>query len=293
MERDIVKILDKSYISIAALTCIVHIIGLVVLIRVKSPNANQKFIVINLAFTEMLFCLNQVIHFAWKGLAETANFKRTKATMTLRLFFFTTNKVVMLCLILDRFFDILLNLKYALYFTKKKIVTVMVVAWTTCAIYSVTVGVLDSLRNPLEFPKLHKNVNIYVSLVLDALIVICATTTYLYFYLKVKAILRKRHCNSTNQAQSSSFKFTIPFLLVATYVVFNVAGTLMVEFSGEGRGTYQRPLRLSGWNLVAVSYLSDGLLYVFLQKNVRRYIIDGFSKNILRRDITNSDTYTV
>ena len=274
----------------ASLTCLVHIVGLLVLIRVKTPNANQKVIIINLAFTEMLFCLNRVINLAWKNIMGGRNVNRVKAIMTVRLFFFTANKAVMLYLILDRFLDIFLHLKYALYFTKKKIVVILAIAWTICAIYSISLGVVDSLLYPLNYPKLHRKFNIPVSLVLDGLIVVSATITYLYFYFKVKAIHKTERGSSENQGQSSSFKFKIPFLLVTTYIMFNVVGTIVVLAGDKGRNIYL--LRLSGWNLIVLGYLSDGLLYVFMQKDVRKLLYEKLCKRALRRKITSSSTDT-
>ena len=130
------------------LTSICHTIGLVVLWRVKSPAVNQRIIIINVALTELLFCINQLAYHASKNILDQPSITQVKVNQILRLIVYTANKLVMVHLTLDRFADIYLNLQYAIHFAKEKVIKMLVGIWTISAVYGVVLGVLMEVTTP-------------------------------------------------------------------------------------------------------------------------------------------------
>ena len=258
-----------TYFSSTLLIFICHVIGLIILWRVKSPAVNQRIIIINLAASEMLFCANQLVYYASKDIFDQPTITLVKVNQPLRFIVYTANKLVMIHLILDRFADIYLNIKYALYFTQEKVIKILASIWIMCVVYGVTLGVLmEVFTKDREYPKFQYLVNIVVSIVLDALITFLAVGTFSYFLYKVRKIMTRDNLSNGNNMQNrksySKQKFLVPFLMIATYVAFNVTGTWLVTLYGIDPVLYY-----VAWLMVGFGYLTDAILYVFLQKDNR------------------------
>merc|ERR1711962_1942005 len=103
-------------------------------------------------------------------------------------FSFTSYKLVMLYLIMDRFSDIFLNLRYALYFDRKRVLKILSSLWVCSACYGIIMGIcgaidvtsggLDKLRDLYQIHNI-------ISVSLDGIIMLMATITYVYFFIIV------------------------------------------------------------------------------------------------------------
>ena len=258
-------------------------IGLIIFIRVQSSESNQKLIIINLAVTELLFCVTQIIYYGGKSIFERPSVLLVKVTMPLRLFAFTSNKLIMIHLIFDRFAEIFLNLKYILYFTKKRVIYTLLLIWIITFMYALTIGVLGHLQDPDGYPNIQNKVNNHLSIVLDFVITISAMATFSYFYTRVIKVLKGSHTlpeeNPHVKQKHPALKFIIPFFMVASYLLFNVTATIFAyvafHYGKHGLIYIDRYIKFThvSWMMTMIGYLCDAVLYIFLQKKVRDFLV--------------------
>ena len=275
------------YISICLLTAILHLIGLVLLCKIPSRIANQRLITTHLVISELFFCTTEAVLYFFKMFdVEWKNWDETQIE-SLWLYithfgsttlFVTANKLFMFHIILDRFFDIALHLKYPLYFQRKKVVRIILCWWISCSCYCMVMVVLVMHPSILDFPAAW-TIHNFVSMIIDSSIALAAVGTYLYFYRKVKAMTKqdKARINIDLSKQSFAFgrKFLIPFLMIFSYLVFNISATIIyqVRMIDRSMSSSLNHLCLQTARILAVfGFLSDAVLYVFMQRNIRSVI---------------------
>ena len=125
-------------------------------------------------------------------------------------------------------------------------------------------------------------INYYVSFILDTFIIVSAVWTYSYLFYKVLNILSSNVTSNGNETQKRSrhpsLKFLIPLLMIATYLAFNVSGTFIQNAAGYNFNQMSRKDLVMfhiGWLMIGIGYLTDAALYVFLQKDVRSFIMSS------------------
>ena len=251
--------------------------------KVRSTARNQRLIIINLAISELLFCLNQMVYYGARKLMEKPSVLLVKINLPIKMFALTANEFIMLCLIFDRFADIYLHLKYAIYFTKRRTVYILSTIWVLSAIYGTALGVFGHILSPGVYPTIHNDANNYVSIVLDIVITISGIATFVYFYAIVYQIRKRDNARFGTKTgprrRHPSLKFIVPFFMVVTYIMFNAMSTMISWFAfvcrKRGSLYYSKYFLLMhiSWVLVVVGYLSDALLYIFFQKKVRSYLL--------------------
>ena len=196
----------------------------------------------------------------------------------------------MIYLICDRAFDIYFHMRYPLYFTQQTTKRVLVALWIVCAIFAL-------LMVPMEKFKIQPAVQIILSIFFigtEVLIVVTAMITYSYLYIKVRQILANSHvlAHSGNTRQSQISKFLLPCLIIATYLIFNLTGIVLMFYSRIGlKGSSS--LTKSSLSEIAhlfwiLGWISDGAIYIFLQKSVRKRLKSVFKKSISPTTSTDS-----
>ena len=276
---------DIPLISLSVITTVFHIFGMIVLCCLKSK-LNQINILLCLAFSEMIYCLNLVI---WP-------IKALKILrLSLNLFCTLSNKMLMLILLGDRFLGIFLNIRYAIFVTRRKVVYLLSTTWGISGLYGLIPGLLVTINR--DYYHLVYYVHSYITLALDSIFTFSAIYTYGYFYCKFKATNRKDSNSRSARSLGGSarnFRFRIPFLIVATYLIFNVSSTIIFQDiqylrkKHEGRNIECDPCKfLTGiaYVLAVTGFLSDAILYIFMQRNIVRFLrkrvsqVSGTSNN--------------
>ena len=276
---------NTAVLAIASPTAILHLVGLFVLFRIKVPQFNQIKIMINLAFTELIFCLNVIVYFTVVKIVDK-DWHTLRHMKTLHLIVnnscVVANRLVMLYLVGDRFLDINLHMKYPIYFTKKRVMTVLFCCWVVGGSFGLIQGTLVALQH-------YSNRDSYVisnsiSLTLDSAIAVSAIATYVYFYSKVGEMNRRdnarRKGNQKRINIKHSFKFLVPFIMIVTYIIFNVSATVIWQVTslhGESNKKLTDILFQVAWIVELVGFLCDAILYVLLQRNVRTTLISKLS----------------
>ena len=258
-------------LSVTAVTLASHIIGIIMLNCAKSE-LSQSSILINLSVSEILYCLYRL----------TRPIRPLKAVrQSLNLFSTISNKMLMLTLLGDRFLEIHLNITYPIVVTRRRLFKVLGAIWVFGGIYGLIPRIVVATDKSLSIHIYY--IHNYISLAFDSIVTITAVFTYGYFFQQIRKINRKdsNRGSTKNLARrmGRKFNFRIPFSIVATYLMFNVTSTILFQTKNYRKKEYTRlglecsscPL-LAGaaYFLVVIGFLSDSILYVFMQRNVRQ-----------------------
>ena len=263
-------------------TVITHIIGIVFLFQVK--HTNQISIMINLSLSELLYCMHLTVKCFVKLAVEKYVWKNL---ITLRAFFMVVdmfsmfgNKLLMIYLVTDRFLAIHFSVKYDTYFQKDTVLKILACIWFSCGLYglfpAVLVGTSFLSRNEMY------SINNYVTLVLDLIFTVAAISIYIYLYHIVKRMRKRDISLGVKGAQICTFaNFIIPSLMVASYLIFNVSSTILWQvwqsrMRSMNKCSQCQSIYLLAYSLGLIGFLIDGILYIFLQKNVREFLITKF-----------------
>ena len=251
--------------SLAGVTAVFHLIGIVVLFKGK---LKQTTILLHVAISETIFCLNHAI---WP--IKSSNIPR----LSFNLFCVLANRLLMLVLLGDRFLEIFLNIKYPVFVTKERLIKVISIIWIASGLYGLITGILDGI-NKLHY-LLAYYISNYIVLVNDITFSVCAFITYGYFYLRIRA--------AKGKSKISKFNFRIPFLMVATYLIFNVPSTIIFQVYTHRKEENKIYLLTVAYFLFILGFLSDSLLYIFMQRKVQLMIR---RKVMPMSTITNTNT---
>ena len=261
---------DITFLVAYSIVAIIHITGLTLLCKASCSLPNQRLLVQNLAATELLFCLTMLTD-SIVVLSETGDtalfdyfsgFFVTLCNIELRL--------SILHIIIDRFIEIYMNIKYPLYVTRKRILALVVFHWSISAVSAM----IDVILVAVDVPHAYKQIGFYSFLALDLTILISSLTTYIYFFKKVRRI-RRVEDNGRGQLPESVLnllikKFKQPCYIVITYICFNLSSTLIYISSYHAQEPGQfRILYVSSTVLTLVGFISDAAIYVFANRNVR------------------------
>ena len=201
-----------------AIPAILHSIGIILLYKSKGELPNQRLVTLNLAVSEMLYCWLSVIHYA---IVLQSSLTTSKYYQAIYVFFhttlFATIRFTMFHIIIDRYFDIRLNLKYLVYLNKKILIRIIIFQWVL-AIF-ITLLSIALLYYKVVSPYTFRYATIIVTLCIDIIIIITAFSTFTYLFIKVKSALY----GTTQQGGRTKspmvwIKLRIPISMALTYV---------------------------------------------------------------------------
>ena len=255
----------EVFIALSALAGLLHIIGICLLFMVKTLPQNQKLLLMNLSAIEMVLNWLRVAKYSIVKETETMDthfldpffiFMETLSVFSMRF--------AILHIIGDRFLEVYLNIKYPLYMNSKRNKQILAIMWLFSIIFAVTRLLLYLFHSDIR-----NNVKFYDTtiLILDLLIFTSSMATYLYFYIMV----RKIHQQNTTR-KSTLKRFKVPFLVVLTFILFNITGTIMLTVASYCLFTEHVELILlhSSIFLDIVGCISDACIYLFIQKEIRK-----------------------
>ena len=143
-----------------------------------------------------------------------------------------------------------------------------------------------------DYNTIQSKVTTLTLLALDVSVTIFAIITYAYFFSRVKIIHRREsgtNVSATGRDILVMKKFKVPFLMVLTYILCNVSGTVCVVTIYYKSGIIGYLL----YNILTISgFLTDAFIYVYLQKNVWEFFLKMIGKNN-RGNITTVDRPSV
>ena len=250
------------------LTTVLHCVGFILLYKAKEGDLSyQRLLTLNLAAAEMLLSL-------WLMLSSTGHLIYFGPSASVIHFFFNTFLYINIRLIIwhitiDRFLYIWLNLKYSLCITRRRLVICIITSWLISFIISIGFTLLMNFK-PLLFITSLLAANLYINLSLDIIITITAITTFVYLFVLVRGI-KQRYTEQQSKENLLEvwWKLKIPSLMVLSFIIFNLNSNVMTLLSyhldNYWLGKTASIVDICGW-------LSDGIIYIMLQRRVRTLI---------------------
>ena len=265
---------EIAYISGYSLSTILHSIGLYLLISTKGLLENQRIVTINLAVSELCSSVYQVImKIIENHSGDEHDLSAFLIDACFSILLFSNIRFVFIHLLLDRFLDIHLNIKYTVYFTKARLIMIVCGVWTFCAVFAITMTLICKYVTGFSFLKQFFGFTFFL---LDVLIVVLAVITYSYMFMKVNQIMRSEmiHFPAASRARARKTtrqKFMIPCLMVLTYVLLNVTAEviIMIEKHVNNRKSWNYAHNVAHL-LIILGWISDSVIYIFAQRGIRK-----------------------
>ena len=273
--QDIRAHLLPAFIAGYIVTALIHMLGLLLLLKVKFQPANQRTIIIHLSCAELNINLFQALVYILLMLGQCDS---DSICSFFDQFFYVflsgANKLIMIYLMCDRMLDIHLHMKYFLYFSENRVRKILICLWIFCSIFSLATVLLRKFRQGAE------GIVIFIFFIgTDITIILAALMTYLFLYNKVRRFRKCDRRQRTVIKRHSDFKrfqrskFLLPSLIIATYLLFNTTGDVVVVyktvFLNASKET-EALLSEIGHLLWILGWISDGILYIFLQRSIRQ-----------------------
>ena len=237
--------------SIASL---VQVLGLILLYRRRkvSRNRNQRYILIGLWLTESAFRIFNIFYLFALLPRWIINILETYLSVLYYSF--------MILLTSDRFLVFYLNMKYPIHCTSKKLLKIFF------SVVVVPVILFLMLAPPTQFEQI-KLLNmaiimqyVYISVDPFYIFIVIITCTYIFFQFRRQKKLRGNMA-LTRKKNQDQFNLTLPILVIATFILFNVCpnflGIFMRTSSGDEFSMESEIPRV----LYTLGWISDPLIY--------------------------------
>ena len=265
------------------LVIFVHIFLLPLLANVKSRylKRSQKYLLISHYSNELAYSILTVIIILLPRETYTTWTVKHFLVLIRRALILVMYHMIMIYITLDRFFEILLNIKYPLY-CSPRIVLYLILGSLLISIFISTVTSVTWF-----FYRWNTTVifHLYVYPVLMTVFIVCFFVTYTYIFqiLRKNRKLNKSLQRQLNQGiqrtrlQANSNKFKsrqyIPTLIIITFFIF-VCVPNAIKILDKMVHKMPRFMRKTNWILLPIGFILDACIYVSSLK---------FLPNVLKR----------
>ena len=267
--------------TLNVITTILHTIGCYLLTHqyTNGLQNSQQLFLINLSVSEGFLNLLQFLtnNYSVTGthpsLVEVQHYVKTVRGYGFAVVYFTT----MIYLTMDKLFDVLLNIRYLLYWNELRTRSLLLGTW--CLSLMSALGA--SITYYFTHFDVHEKLDLYVYPTLNTIFIVTALLTYGFIFRKYK----QTRIPPVPLPVSEESRFYIPVLLISTYIVFmcipSFTQTIHVAlgYKHDYDVIINNVLRI----LWSMSYLSDAIIYIFLRKSVRRLLQAKFGCFFVRR----------
>ncbi len=256
------------------------------LLTVVRPLTNSKFLLTNLAFSEIFLSAVHIgEYFVRAYLSAQAILIIDKVLTTIWLIQYSA----MLSLSIDRFIAIKYPLKYRIMVTKKRLKLAVSAAWLSM----ITFGASFSYATWFVL------FGTYFWIIVDFIFLIISVVTYAFIFIK---ILQSRRFGNNNQSRTDSRRqrfvmnreikfFKIVGWLVSSFILlFFIPDTIMLV-TKSGFDPTMAVFTGIAWPM---GFIADPIIYVFMQDDLRslfkKRILKMKSNEQLSRQDTTQDT---
>ena len=268
---NVMAVVEMTGFSVVAL---LHSIGLLVLCKAKWKLQNQKTLSLNLVLVEMMYAYNMVvIDIMLLSKVKISDWIGLDLFLTFFIsVLFTEIRLAVLHIIMDRFMEIHMSLKYPIYMPPRKMKTLIAFLWILGLVFGLAITICTSFEPSIPTDLVERILS-FRSLILDIFILVSSIVTYLYFYSAVKKIRSLGHKSRVQSQEKRTMfankKFKIPCIIVTTYLCFNfIATMLLIASDSEENRTRKNLLIDIAIILDILGLLSDIFTYIFLKTNV-------------------------
>ena len=167
-----------------------HITGIFLLTTQRSRRRNQDIIILNLSICELWMSICDLVQNILMRSGQGSYIMKSQGYQYLILvqctFFVLPSLLFMIVLTVDRFFEVYLNIRYYIYFSRKKVTVIIVVCWLVGMLLAVTLFAWKWKR-PLDATSV---IYQYLLPTVEGVFLIIAATTYSYIYKKYRSGLK-------------------------------------------------------------------------------------------------------
>ena len=241
---------------------IVQIIGVYVLYNTNNLRVTQRIILLNIGFCNVLYSISCICVFS-KMIWNNQELKE----MPCLIFVLAFNYIFLMhYLSIDRMLEIYLHLKYPILVTKKISDFVIILLWLISLLLTFITYLVTLYYRNLKVKLFRYILSIMIWYVL-------CTALFIYSYMYRKWTSLHRNVPRIKQsARRNSNAFLVPFLVVFTFAFFQGSGSVLmmiqntIELSGSSKSLLECVMSM----LFAFGVISDALIYIFLQKVIRK-----------------------
>ena len=268
-----------SYLTFSTIGIVLNAIGLIALYRFKNGRMDltQKYILINLCLINFILSIFLAIQQTLFPLEIDPQrrqlFLDLCTTILCSGFNFAT-----FWLIFDRYLHIKLNIKYVIYWSKRKTIIAVMILWSLSAL------------NGTIFTFYAFEYDIFFFAAFDLFTIAFSTFVYAYALFLLK--LRRSNVRSNQQGRSIFKGLFLSAIILLTFLLLDVIpDTIMVIQAIYGISYNSDKLIWYTWLIYPVSLWTDALIYFFfspqirlaLKKNIERLLVN-MSASTKRRE---------
>ena len=268
-------------IILNALVVVIQTLALSLLVtsKQKSLKGSQKLLLIALSVTELTYALVDIV----TQICHSLNLN--SGTIALLIFNSTTVTFmyifIMTCIVIDRFLEIYLNIKYSVLWSTQKTKNVLLVGLVLCFFHFIPFYIVG-MKYPYHATDI---IYLYMYPVFELIFVIIATFSYYYItnqVLKCRRYLKKleEHLSRNNRIiyhkqSKNRFKLFVPILIIVTFLLFMVGSNILRLCVVLKRLNQDVGYKVS-LVLIPVGLIADPIIYIFSLKAVRLAVTRTF-----------------
>ena len=249
-------------LSIGVVGTILHVIGIFLLGKLDRHVFNQRSLLISLAGIEMTMAITLAI-----SMILVITEQNTQILHYFTCLLVSANEsfyCMMLVILVDRFLEVYLHLRYRMSYVFQYKIYFCIACWifgllTFCACIVTSQFIC--------FPRIFNLLWYQVYPVENVLILFLAIVVYGYLYLKWRQSRRRVACMIGTQLLHQRRQFHIPFLILASFVVF----IAIPDFINETVDCVKESRIMN--MIYPLNIVSDACIYIFAQHAVRAKLL--------------------
>ena len=180
--------------------------------------------------------------------------------------------MIMMFITVDRLMAVVLSLKYRQYWTAGRTRTIIFITWVLGA----TLTIFFVICNRYLGPWYRQIEVVYFKVVFSVLYILVALITYavIFWKYKISRGLSGPQDVLINGTRNRPSRFYVALLIILSFLMFNIVP--FCTFAVSHKYTTEIPSLLEGI-LIHLGCIADALIYIFLQRDVRKQFFKSFS----------------
>lgn len=261
-------LLDNFVLVLLIIAVFLHVLGIYLLIAIRNRRSIQDVIIMSFSITEIFMACFDVTENIMSRWCHKLDKNMNLVTITSCSLFVIPNFLILIVLTLNRFFEVYLNIKYEIYFDKRKIRYMLMGCWGSgiavgCVL--IPLRILDHQIGYIIFK--------YMFPIIQGVVLLIAIPVYIYIYNRIKenhrSIPQPRIAGQSPPPAIKRKKFFLPFLIILSFFLFvvipDITNLLLFYVYETGVHWHAQVLYI----FYTCGYTCDALLYIFLQKHLR------------------------
>lgn len=244
----------------------------------KTDKVNvQMLYILNLSVSELIINLVSVIRYIVRVIGFNSPLYKTVLLYSY-IFDYTVLKsclyMWMLYITLDRVAGVVMNITYPVWWDRSKAKHLVTFTWMSAfVIFLITLIVHIITRDEFHFFKIAN----YFIIVFDVSFVVAAVVAYIIIFDRFQKSLKhsilhrnSKRCEKNLWKVFRSSRFYVSLFLILTYILFTIIPDLLWTFGAVGDDHTASGFLIC--ILYGISYTSDGMIYIFMQKKVKNML---------------------